>query len=745
MLRFFYNTGEFYPLTGIENFYLLHKSDGNIRLSFDIPVGHPLYNLISEECELEYGDNKFIVKKVKNGTIECDLNFDFLKRKIYKNYCSESVTLSELLYSHLPEGWKVIDGNITSIRRTTSFDFCTDYDVIISSMSTYGVFLEWSLVKKQLKVYPKNFAEVTGEYVTDELNLRNISFQGDTLNFITRLYAWGKDGLSFADINDGKEYVENFEYSNKIICGYWSDDRYTVKENLLKDTIEKLKALAFPVRSYECDVVDLAKMKTEYSFLKFKLHKAVMLIDRQHNIKVQHRIVQYKEYPEEPQRNVITLSCVPSTISTTIGNISSSINSEIDHTVKTLNNAILKATQAITGNSGGYVVFRPAEQPQEILIMDTPNVETATNVWRWNLAGLGHSSTGAGNIGDTTRYTIAMTYDGSFVADFIRVGVLEGSLLRADSVQGSSISQSYTDSIINEVNGTINKIAATFQATAEGLTSQITHLAKTISDNNEYTEEQINSLKNSIAGLTYSVQRTYRGGINSIINSSGMNGVSDDWIHTGTVQAIEDSSTTSGCCFRLGEDSTLSQTVHNLIVGSAYSFSVRIKKSYAQYTGFIKVIHGDTTEIVFQETAAQKQWLEFFVAIPSLSSTDLTILISSTKNYMYVADMILVEGMSFAPIVWQPSHNEIYTTEVKIDKNGIRVIKSDSSVATNISNDAFRVQRRNNQGTYDDSVRITEDEAMVNEMTLKGTTKFVGSSKTMFKPCTDGIDIIVLD
>ena len=88
--------------------------------------------------------------------------------------------------------------------------------------------------------------------------------------------------------------------------------------------------------------------------------------------------------------------------------------------------AIANATSLITGHSGGYVVLNPAEKPQEILILDTPTIDEAVNVWRWNSGGLGYSSTGYNG-----EYSLAMTMDGAIVADFISAGILNGALLQA--------------------------------------------------------------------------------------------------------------------------------------------------------------------------------------------------------------------------------------------------------------------------------------------------------------------------
>lgn len=92
--------------------------------------------------------------------------------------------------------------------------------------------------------------------------------------------------------------------------------------------------------------------------------------------------------------------------------------------------AIADATAAITGNSGGYVRLNPPQNPQEILIMDTPDISTAKNIWRFNLSGYGHSSGGYSG-----PYRTAVTQDGHIVADFIDTGILNANIIRAGIMQ----------------------------------------------------------------------------------------------------------------------------------------------------------------------------------------------------------------------------------------------------------------------------------------------------------------------
>ena len=92
---------------------------------------------------------------------------------------------------------------------------------------------------------------------------------------------------------------------------------------------------------------------------------------------------------------------------------------------------INSATQLITGNKGGYIVFRlnDDKKPYEMLIMDSEDINTAKNVWRWNLSGFGFSSNGYNG-----PYGTAITIDGKIVADFITAGTM-----LADRIKGGTL------------------------------------------------------------------------------------------------------------------------------------------------------------------------------------------------------------------------------------------------------------------------------------------------------------------
>lgn len=170
-----------------------------------------------------------------------------------------------------------------------------------------------------------------------------------------------------------------------------------------------------------------------------------------------------------------------------------------------LENAIAHATAAITGQSGGYVVLNPSEHPQEILILDAQSggdIEQAVNVWRFNSAGLGHSSSGY----DGT-YTTAITYDGKIVADFIAAGTLNGELLRAGSVEANAISSAFKQTITDEISGSASTLRQEFQAADGLLRSAISAVETTLSTDYSTTTEMQSAITQTADAITLEVNK----------------------------------------------------------------------------------------------------------------------------------------------------------------------------------------------------------------------------------------------
>lgn len=103
-------------------------------------------------------------------------------------------------------------------------------------------------------------------------------------------------------------------------------------------------------------------------------------------------------------------------------------------TASNMQKAIQRATDLISGNLGGFVVWHDSDgdgYPDEILVMDTADINTATRVWRWNVSGLGFSNSGYAG----PYSTLALTMDGEIVADAITTGTLNADLIKAGVIE----------------------------------------------------------------------------------------------------------------------------------------------------------------------------------------------------------------------------------------------------------------------------------------------------------------------
>ena len=321
--------------------YITHKFNGIDTLSFDISPYSEHYKDMAEESTLFYEGAFYTVKKIDERqditSVECDLNLDDLKANCF-NYETTEKTLSYVLGQLIlyATGWTCTNASAITISRSIELSENVNIlDVLSMCADIYGCQFQFDNVSKTIDVIKYEINEATGTYFTDELNLKDISFKGDSTDFCTRLIGYGKKNedtgeyLTFASLNGGKNYVENYDYSNKIITKAFVDERFTDAVSLRDEAIERLKLLAIPQRSYECSVVDLAKINPEFEdILNIAMYDIVTLIDRRRNTRINHRVMEYVEYPEKPENNVVTLSSVLSTITGTV----SQINQIIENT-----------------------------------------------------------------------------------------------------------------------------------------------------------------------------------------------------------------------------------------------------------------------------------------------------------------------------------------------------------------------------------------------------------------------------
>lgn len=471
----------------------------------------------------------------------------------------------------------------------------------------------------------------------------------------------------------------------------------------------------------------------------------------------------------------ISLGQSKSSMITTISEVQSTVD-KVESTVgrfpKLLQTAIGKVTGLITGQNGGYVVIHTSEengQPYELLILDAPSIDEAVNVWRWNVGGLGFSHNGYNG-----PYETAITADGQIVADFITSGSLVANIIKAGVIQsqdGSSYwdletgevvirgyaSSDAIESVTRDIEGLDTTVSnhserlSEFQSSVDGLNSYVSTMTETmeklegsVSGEQQKVlemQQQVSELQHSVEGLSVSVQEQFAGGINYIKNSAGLNGVTDDWVTTGVVTTDNStdvqSNTTSDSCFVLGDTSTLMQTITGVVPG-AYTVSVRAKKTGADYTSYFRVQYNGNKYAYLFNTTETFGWTEYSAVIDDVQDGTIIVCAYNRLSALYLSDLILAEGNSVHK--WTPAPNEIYTTEVKIDRHGIEVSNNESAQRTVINNSEF-------SGYYNEEKIFTlnKDETVTKKTTVDGELT-VGKTKFVPMPtASEGLNIVILD
>lgn len=285
---------------------------------------------------------------------------------------------------------------------------------------------------------------------------------------ITALYGYGKGELletvgygrriTFADLNDGKAYVENLEAkqiwgrlnpdgTKAHVFGKVEFDDCEDPEELLQLTIAKLEELSQPLISYQVTVVDLKALGFEHEGVE--LGDTVAVIDKefQPELRLKARVVKITRDLLEPENTVIVLgNFIPSIVDQWtkqeryINNfrVKQGVwdRSQIIEPDGTINaqylNNLVATLNAKMNVLGGYVYI--SDQGDGIITYDRPDPAEATMA----IQILGGSFRIANSKGPDGEWQWRTFGDGNgFIADAFIGGVLKGGKVHFDLTNGT--------------------------------------------------------------------------------------------------------------------------------------------------------------------------------------------------------------------------------------------------------------------------------------------------------------------
>ncbi|MDE5754302.1 MAG: phage tail protein [Oscillospiraceae bacterium] len=297
----------------------------------------------------------------------------------------------------------------------------------------------------------EDFGQICDTKIEIAVNMKSISSGTDVTGIITRLYPLGcqinaetAERLTISGVNNGCPYIDDEDAIIKygVKCGTYTWDDVTLPENLITKGREYLKQACQIKKNYQAVVLDLSTIgKAADSFRAGNTYRFVnQLIGLDEYLKIIRRTVNIFS-PYQPTIQIgDKAECVTDVVTQTRNYVSYEVpkqKSEI------LQQAKDNASALITAATHGHVVV----EPEEILIMNTDSKDTATEILRLNINGLGYSHSDEPGGAYNGEYGIAMTMDGAIVADYITSGTMY-----ADRIKGGTL----TVGGYNNDNGVIN-------------------------------------------------------------------------------------------------------------------------------------------------------------------------------------------------------------------------------------------------------------------------------------------------
>ena len=428
------------------------ERNGIYEVEFDYPISGDKYELIKEGRIVavthdETGDiQPFIIYK-RTAKIDGIVTFN----AYHLSYKLSSIVVSPFTATGIADTMAQI---VPNSMNPNPFEFWTD-KVVSSAFSLDEPRSVRSLLGGErgslLDVYGK------GEYEFDKWTVRLYLNRGQDSGVTIR---YGKN------LSDITQEIDSSGYYNAV-APYWKgeDETVTLPDLVTLDDVTEIKAIPLDLTSSfenaptEDELRQTARTRLENSsginveenikadfvqlwqteeyknyapLQRVHLCDTVTVIYEKLGVNAKKKVFRTKWNVLLDRYDEIELGDAQTTLADVITQITEQITNDLP-TTSMMAQAISNATNRITGNKGGYVVLHSNQDgtPYEFLVMDSPDINTAVNVWRWNLGGLGFSSNGYN--GNYSK--LALTMDGQINADMITVGTLSANRIKGGVLQ----------------------------------------------------------------------------------------------------------------------------------------------------------------------------------------------------------------------------------------------------------------------------------------------------------------------
>ena len=327
------------------NIVVTSEINGEDTLSFMIPYRDPKRGFIDSEKKIQIVDDIYKVRtltdtKDSEGNLATEVyaeaefyDLTFSVRKEEHKFDAETAEVS-MAYALEGTEWSVGTVNVRSKRTWTSTEK-NALSILRTVADLHGGDLVFDCPNRLVHLLTV-YGTDSGALFAYKKNMKSIKRVVDTRSLVTRLYAIGSDGLTFADINGGKAYVEDYTYSSDIRISTLDCSSFTNPYQMKEYTEMRLAQYSKPNISYVLNAMDLSVL-TGYEHEAWSLGDYVHVEDKDLGLSVTTRVIRREYNLQEPWNTVLELS-------TTLKNLGSSA-SQWDNVADSL-----EGTSMVTNN-----------------------------------------------------------------------------------------------------------------------------------------------------------------------------------------------------------------------------------------------------------------------------------------------------------------------------------------------------------------------------------------------------------
>jgi hypothetical protein len=215
------------PAAVLENAYditVAGEINGEDVLKFSLPFKDSKRPFVQNEAKIQIVNDIYKIRtvtdeKASDGTsttaVYAEAEFYDLGFSVYrpvKEFISETAK-NEMAYALDGTGWYAGDVQV-STKRSWKSEKTNALAILRSIADIHGGDLVFDCPRRLVHLYTQ-YGSDSGAVFAYNKNMSQIRKVTNTGSLITRLYAIGADGMTFADVNQGKAYVEDYTYIRK--------------------------------------------------------------------------------------------------------------------------------------------------------------------------------------------------------------------------------------------------------------------------------------------------------------------------------------------------------------------------------------------------------------------------------------------------------------------------------------------------------------------------------------------------